>query len=74
VAFEYVKTSVDKKTSFEKLIYAACASSLTIGKIIYRNYNIIIFIVSLFGCSLALDALGRRPIPPNLHATAKHGQ
>jgi len=35
LAFEYVKTNADKKKQVSKnLIYAACFSSLTIGKII----------------------------------------
>ena len=36
------------------------------------SYNILmkpIFVISLFGCSLALDARGRRLVRPPLHVT-----
>ena len=36
------------------------------------SYSILIFVISLFGCSPALNALGRRPICPlSLHATGR---
>jgi len=44
--FEYVKTSVDKKTSLEKLSPCSFVSSITIGKIIklqhfnFRNFTL----------------------------------
>jgi len=54
LSFEYVKISVDNKTSFEKLIYSACISRLTIGKIIWLQHlnfcNFTLWMPPCLGC------------------------
>jgi len=62
LAFEYMKTSVDKKQVSKNKIHASCLSNLTIGKIILLQH--FIFVISLFGCPLSLDAQGRRLVRP----------
>jgi len=70
LAFEYVKTNVDKKDKFwqNKSIQHVLVA-LQYEK--SSSDSIFIFVISLFGCPPALDARGRRPFPP-LHATV-HG-
>jgi len=52
-----------QKKKFRQMQLAACVSNHAIGKIIQLR-RILIFVISLFGNPLALDARGRRPVCP----------
>jgi len=69
LAFEYVKTSVDKEHQFRK-IKSMQHLLVALQQEKSSCYSILIFAVSLFGCHFALDARGSRHVPPPpLHAT-----
>ena len=68
LAFEYVKTSVDKNNKFRKMksmqhVLVAVQQEKSF------SYSILIFVISLFGCPPAFNPRGRRPICIPLHAT-----
>jgi len=59
LAFEYVKTGVDKRVSKDMSMQHVLEEKSS-------SYSILIFVISLFGCLPALDARGRRPVRPTL--------
>ena len=68
LAFEYVKVSVDKKTSFEKL--NPCKHVLVaLQWEKSSSYRISFFVISHFGSPPCLGCRGHRPVRPTLHAT-----
>jgi len=76
LAFEYVKISIDNKTSFLNYIHAKCVSRLTIEK--SSCYSISNFLISLFGCHPGLGCPGpapRLPLPPSArHCSRRNHQ